>query len=82
MTETPDIYAARRNPYEVALFCDGNGACWVEITNGGRQEGPDIDCATRRKAVAVARRECKRLGLDSFNEYRTHFIANTRLGHE
>jgi hypothetical protein len=63
------------NPYEVTLFCDGNGACWVEIMNGGRQEGADIDFSTHRQGLYGARRECKRLGLDSFNEYRTHQIA-------
>lgn len=64
------------NPYAVFLYSDGNGACWVEVMNGGQQEGPDMDCATHRQGLFLARRECKRLGLDSFSECRTHRIAN------
>ena len=67
------------NPYAVFLYSDGLGACWVEVMNACQQEGPDMDCATRRQGLFLARRECKRLGLASFSECRTHHIANSAI---
>ena len=66
------------NPYTVCLYSDGTGACWVQVVNAGIQEGSNIDCDTRRKGRAVARRECKRLYLKSFSEHQTHAIRNNK----
>ena len=62
-------------PYAVFLYSCGSGPCWVEIMHGERQEGPDVDFDTRRRGLSFARRECVRLGLDSFNECSVHRIS-------
>jgi len=62
------------NTYAVMLYTSDD-VCWVEIINAGVQEGPDQDCKTRRHGLCVARKECKRLGLTSFCEVRTHEIT-------
>ena len=61
------------------MCVSSSGTYWVEVLDGGVQVGADIDCATRRKAVAVAKRECKRYGLSSFIEYRTHSIVTAPI---
>lgn len=60
------------NSWFVFLFSENEGPCWVEILKDDVQQGKDIDCETRRKGLAVARRECKRLGLSSFTEHHIH----------
>jgi len=63
-----------KNPYSVWLYVSESGASWVEILNGVEHEGIDMDCVTRRTGLEIARRECKRLGLQTFEEVRTHSI--------
>jgi hypothetical protein len=58
----------------VWIYVSESGASWVEILNGVEHEGIDMDCVSRRTGLAIARRECKRLGLQTFEEVRTHSI--------
>jgi hypothetical protein len=59
------------NPHSVLLIANPRTRqYWVEIHADGTQVAPDMDARTLRVAREVAARECRRLGLCSYEERR------------